>query len=198
VIGAAGVILGTVFGPVILAAAASRYDASLDEDGGRGHHAAEAVKLVDAYLDQVRDPGVYLVDLPNLPKEICGYERERIFPRGPVNLLDRERTDRLDVLGRVALENWARQYRLVEARSDTAQRIMQHMSPFETGFVRRCMETTLFERSCFDRVETVLKLPARPRPRTPLDEADSGLEDHVMCNYVEGIAARKGISNAAR
>jgi hypothetical protein len=181
--------LGAVFGPVAIAGGAAAFRGSPDALD----RVSEAEKLVDAYRDQLPRHVLFLTLAPPPDGEECGYQPEIIFPGGVQARYPQGRTDLYaDYQGYLELDRWRRSRR-DEAwiRAITAT-IHDRMSEFQIGFLRRCIQSTLFAGLCAKEVERIGDtVPRYGRPR--INEAE-GFEDRVVCTFVDGVAARRGVA----
>ena len=93
----------------------------------------------------------------------------------------------------MALDRW-RSENSGEAwiRSITAE-INTRFTPFEIGFLRRCIEGTLFAGLCMKKVERFRDIVPRFKRTHETEILAEGDEDRVVCTFVDGVAARKGI-----
>ena len=179
-------VAGTALGPVVIAAGAA---AMTTEDSGMLED--EAAKLVDAYRDQLPVHVLFLSITPPPDGEECGYDPETIFP----DFYRHGRAD-TDYLGYDALHQW-RINRIDEAWIDAiTTSIRDRMSPFQIGFLRSCIETTLFADRCAREVERFGDTVPR---YFHLRVAEGvGFENRVVCSFVDGIAARRRVPLVSR
>jgi hypothetical protein len=184
--------VGAVFGPVAIAGGAAAFRGSRPDAMGR---ASEVEKLVDAYRDRLPRHVLFLTLVPPPDGEECGYDPETLFPDRVQAMHPQGRTDvYADHQGYRELDRW-RSRRRDEAwiRAITAA-IHNRMSEFQIGFLRRCIQSTLFAGLCAKEVERIGDtVPRYGRPR--INEAQ-GFEDRVVCTFADGVAARRGVALA--
>ena len=181
--------VGAIFGPLAIAGAAAAIGGpETDHFGG----SIEAEKLVDAYRDQLPRGLLFLTITPPPDGAECGYDPEIVFPGGIGAMYPEGRaTSYSDYQGYSELHRW-RNGRRDDAwiRAITA-RIDEGMTDFQASFLRRCIESTMFADLCAREVERFGEtVPRYGRPRT--NEAE-GFEDRVVCTFVDGVVARKGV-----
>lgn len=177
---------GAVVGPLLIAAAAAALGQESD-----GYGPGEAERLVDAYRDQLPRGHMFLSLAAPPDGEECGYNREIVRERSPATPSGGSRDAYSDYQGYAALNRW-RGERRDEAwiRAITAS-IDERFSDFKIGFLRRCIESTLFAGLCANEVEQFGDTVPR-FGRSGVDNAQD-LEDRVVCTFVDGVAARKRI-----
>lgn len=190
----AGMILsalcvGTILGPVVIAATMAKLAPAKTRIGT----SAEAEKLVDAYMARL-EPGILFmtVVIPSDGEE-CGYDPEAVFPDGMVAMAKARGQKYVDYEGYYALNRWRRESRDQAYIRAIIRQIDKEMTPFEAGFLRRCIESTLFSDLCMRKVETFGDTVPRFGPKVKTGLPAEGEEDRVVCSFVDGVAARKGI-----
>lgn len=187
------VLLGAVLGPLIVAAASAALDANQEDSPFQKQN--EAARLVNAYRSRLPVGILFMsVPLPEDGKE-CGYEPEHVFPDATNQMLRSGRENRYaDYTGYWVLDHWRNSVRDEEWISAISQKIDDDLSDFETGFLRRCIDATLFSTICMSRVASYGDRVERfdhTRPASPM--RGFGIEDQIVCSYVDGVAARLGI-----
>ncbi|WP_162789593.1 hypothetical protein [Altererythrobacter sp. ZODW24] len=197
---AKGLILlsvGAIFGPVLIAAVSAAYTVSRGQESRESN---EASRLVEAYRERLPVHHLFLsTRLPEDGQE-CGYNPDQVFPKRfeqlDVSLASHKFSD---YAGYWYMDRWRNKTRDEEYIEAIIQSIDDDLSDFETGFLRRCIEGTLFSSLCMDRVsgrgDTVKRFD-HGRPAWPM--AGYGVEDQIVCTYVDGVAARQGISLVER
>jgi hypothetical protein len=180
------VVIGAVFGPVAIAIAGATFAPAKSPNG----YVVEAAKLVEAYQSNLEPGLLFLSIVPPEDGAECGYKADAIFPGG---ILALNRQTYTDYEGYFVLDKWRNESRdKAWIRAITLQ-IDQRLSPFEAGFLRRCIQGTLFAKLCMDRVsgfgDTTPRFDRKEKTGVPGD----GNEDRVVCTFVDGVAARKGI-----
>ncbi len=180
--------VGAIFGPVLIAGAAAALGRGSDGFGP----ISEADRLVDAYRDQLPRGRLFLSIVASPDGEECGYDPEVVFPRGILAMQPEGRLDSYtDYRGYFELNGWRNERRDEAWIRAITTRIQAEMSDFRIGFLRRCIESTLFAGVCAKEVEQFGEtVPRFDRRRT--SEAQ-GSEDRVVCTFVDGVAARKGV-----
>ena len=187
------VLAGAILGPVVFAAASAALVAK--QDGSPLHRRNEADLLIDAYRSRLPVGIMFMtVMLPEDGKE-CGYKPEQVFPNAFDELEIGARQKRYtDYLGYWVLDHWRNKTQDEEWLSAVAQEIDNDFSDFEAGFLRRCIQATVFSPLCMNRVAPYGDRVERfdhKRPASPM--RGFGIEDQIVCTYVDGVAARRGI-----
>ena len=182
------VAAGAVLGPLLIALIAAattpaRYDGQV----------IEADKLVDAYQNKLPPNHLFLtVSLPQDGAE-CGYDPNVVFPDGLEAMAHaRQSNSYADYEGYYALERWRSRNPGEEWVTAIKARVAKELSPFEAGFLRRCIESTAFSSLCMEQVRGFGGKVPRFSERGSWLLA-SGNEDRVVCTFVDGVAARRGI-----
>ena len=184
---------GAVLGPVMIAAGGAAIAAnSVDSPMYKRN---EADLLVRAYRERLRVGYLFMsVIMPENGKE-CGYDPDIIFPESSEQLATSARERKYtEYAGYWVLDRWRNQTADDEWLGAVTQKIDDDMSDFEAGFLRRCIEATLFSSACMKRVEPYGDRVVRfehNRPAWP--PRGFGIEDQIVCTYVDGIAARRGM-----
>lgn len=183
--------VGAIFGPILIAALAAALWPSTDRFG----EPDEASKLVDAYQDRLEPGLLFLTILPPEDGAECGYRPDDVFPGGFDEMIEARRNrSYADYEGYRALDSWRSRNRDEDWIAAIATQIDEEMTPFEAGFLRRCIEATIFADMCMKRVEGY----GNSLPRFDGDwerySLAGGDEDKVVCTFVDGVAARRGIA----
>ena len=186
-------LVGAIFGPVIIAVGGAARAAK--PITFPGHQRNEADLLVRAYRDRLPVGFLFMtVAMPEDGKE-CGYDPQEVFPKSFEQFEGSARQKKYsDYAGYWVLDHWRSQSSDDEWLGAVTQKIDDDMSDFEAGFLRRCIEGTLFSSLCMkevapygDRIERF----DHKRPASPL--RGFGVEDQIVCTYVDGVAARHGM-----
>ncbi|WP_373489940.1 hypothetical protein [Parasphingorhabdus sp.] len=179
-------LTGAVFGPLLFAALA----AFSPEQGPFGE-SIEAEKLVGAYRDELPEQILWLTIMPpNLEKQ-CGYETDSVFD--PSLPRDQRETHMLDYAAYLTLSRWRNEHADYEWISRITEKIDSSFSDYHKSFLRRCIESTLFKPHCMAVVEEFGNKIGRFPERDGPESANGPILDRVVCNFVDGVAARKGI-----
>lgn len=184
-------LLGAVFGPVAIAGIAALYE----EPPGM-HDTSEAVKLVDAYRDELPPFRLFLSLVPPDEGKACGYDPGKLFPSGIDEMANARKENRFsDFEGYYALERWAADLKDEAYIAEITSRIEQTMGRREMKFLRRCIQSTLFASACMRRVERYGDVVERfPDKMESFYFLASGHEQEVICTYLDAIAARRGLA----
>jgi len=190
-------IVGAVLGPVSLAAVAA-YITS-DQDDEFGEH-REAARLVDAYQDNLRPGRLFLTLASPEDGAECAYDPDQLFPNSMQQFDESTDTKAFtDYVGYLALDRWRNRTRNEEWIGAVAVQLNEQMSDFETGFLRRCIEGTVFSQLCMERVEAFSNsAPRFDHSRDPIPVLGMGIENEIVCTYADGVAARLGLPIAER
>ena len=192
--------VGAIFGPLISAAISTAEPAS----GKWAQMSAEQLRMteigmlmeaLDTRKKQSNQIVRYSVTPPPDGKE-CGYDPDRIFP-DKYNHMLKSRTEHSydDYLGYWALDRWRSD--LIDRAIDAEIASRMKMDRFEAGFLRRCIQQTMFSGVCADQVEKLEQAAYegvdRRAAKSRQDFLLFGAEDNVVCTFVDGVAARKGL-----
>lgn len=194
ILSAVGLVLaGAILGPVAFAAASAAWVAK--EDRSPMNRRNEAELLVNAYRSRLPVRIFFLTVMqPENGKE-CGYNPEQIFPNAFDELAEGQRGKRYtDYVGYWVLDHWRDETQGEEWLTAVTQELDDDLSDFEAGFLRRCIEATIFSPMCMSRVAAYGDRVQRfdhKRPASPM--RGFGIEDQIVCTYVDGVAARRGI-----
>ena len=195
-LGAFGIfIIGATLGPLAIAAFSAWAEADNQMDYTE---TSEASRLVAAYRQRLPHFHLFLSVIPPEDGTECGYDNNDVFPDSFDQLTDSMRSQKFtEYAGYYALHLWRNDTRDEEWVSAITDSIDEKMSDFEAGFLRRCIEATLFSDFCMKQVAAygdTNKIPRydHERPISPL--RGFGIEDQIVCTYVDGVAARKGLA----
>lgn len=186
--------LGMVVGPLVLAAGSAFISA-----WSRNSESVEVARLIDAYRDSLEPHRLFLtISSPDDGME-CGYDPETIFPNGLRNAAQAfESGEYIPYSGYMALDRWRNEHRDDAYIAAIEQKMSQEVSEFEAGFLRRCIEGTLFADICKGKVESFGSKVDRFGRDLPKIGYASGHEDEVVCGFVDGTAARAGVPLAPK
>ncbi|MFM5895521.1 MAG: hypothetical protein ACKOQM_13975 [Novosphingobium sp.] len=192
-------VIGAILGPVIFAAIA----ASLPPTGDWARESPEDVRnreigLMMGALDEREKQSNYITRYSMRPppdgKE-CGYDPDSVFHGKYDQLLKSTAGKQYAVYrGYWALDRW-RSGQIDEA-IEAAIRDRVQISKFEAGFLRRCIQQTSFSGLCADQVDALRQKAYAGVDRKMAKREHStmyGHEDNVVCAFVDGVAARKGL-----
>lgn len=186
--------LGMVVGPLVLAAGAAFIFA-----WGKESEPVEVARLIDAYRDSLEPHRLFLTTSARDNGMECGYDPETVFPNGLRNAAQAfENGEYIPYSGYMALNRWRNEYRDDAYIAAIEQKISQEVSQFEAGFLRRCIEGTLFADVCKGKVESFGSKVDRFGRNLPRIGFASGHEDEVVCGFVDGAAARAGVPLAPK
>ncbi len=179
-------LTGAVFGPLLFAALAA-----FSPEQGQFGESIEAEKLVEAYRNELPEQILWLTIMSPSLEEECGYAVNSVFdlnfPR------DQSGTHMLDYAAYLTISSWRNEHTGYEWISRITEAIDSGFSDYHKSFLRRCIETTLFKSHCMAIVEEfgnkVERFPERDGPKSE----NELILDQVVCNFVDGVAAKKGI-----
>ena len=187
--------MGATLGPVLIAAIAARVNQ--EQPFGFGEM-REAERLVAAYRQRLPRHLLFLTIFGPDNGAECGYDPSEVFPDEIDQLTDSVRKQKFnDYAGYYALDQWRNRSRDEEWIAAIRDKIDEQMSRFEVGFLRRCIEATIFSPICMKRVsefgdsEEIPRFDHNRLTRTIMGE---GIEDQIVCTYVDGVAARKKLT----
>ena len=185
---------GALLGPVVFAAVGAAVGASQKTypsvTTGTG-----AFRLVEAYRARLPRGRLFTsVVAPEDGRE-CGYENDQVFPRAFDQFGVSAHTRKFTYYsGYWVLDQWRNDSRNAEWVDAIAQAIGEDMSAFEIDFLRRCIEATAFAPICMKKVAQYGNAVSRfNRPQTSSPFLGYGSEDQIVCTYVDGVAARRGV-----
>jgi hypothetical protein len=195
-IGVLLVIAGTVFGPVVIAA----LNASFASDDPF-EQSDEVSRLMDAYQARI-PPHLLFLTLVSPPDDgqECGYDPKAVFGDDRHDDMMRGMRDGhwTDYEGYDALDRWRQNLRGERALWTIEGMLNDELSAFEAAFLRQCIESTLFSSMCMAKVHAIGESVEHRPKAMPRFASGSGNEHRVVCGYVDGIAARRGIRLAER
>ena len=181
---------GALFGPVIYAAITAynyeRTDLSTS---------MEATMLVDAYRGQLAPNILFLSIIPPPDGEECGYEPKEVFPEASEQLgaaIDSEKYD--DYVGYYNLDRWRNDTRDKDYIDAITEKIVDDLSPYKIAFLRRCIQYTAFSKFCAEEISEFSDRVERFDHDRKNAYFGMGYEDEIVCTYVDGVAAKKGIN----
>jgi hypothetical protein len=188
ILGALGLFLiGAVFGPLLFAALAAFSPAK-----GKFGDSIESIKLVDAYRDELPEQILWMSILPPDSEYECGYETDSVFSDDSGHA--EVETPMLDYAAYLTLIRWRNEQADSAWISRITEKIDSSFSDYQKSFLRRCIETTLFKANCMKVVEdfgnNVKRFADRDGPKSP----EELISSQILCNFVDGVAARKGIA----
>lgn len=181
--------LGAVLGPLILAAG-SAYIYTSEDDFGSDEHG----RLIDAYQDSLEPHRLFLSIIPPEDGAECGYNPDDVFPDSINGMASAfNNGSYASYSGYWALDEWRNKQRDEAYIAAIELEMSEEVSQFEAGFLRRCIEGTLFAEPCKRRIESFGKKIDRFGNDLPKIGPASGHEDAVVCGFVDGVAARQGV-----
>ena len=187
-------VAGAVLGPVVIAMILAFDD---ETQGYYPHNADQAERLTEVYQANLPN-GLFFNSIYSEPHvKNCGYEEAEIFPDGLDEIVEARQNGRLSLLeGYDAVDRWARRSQEIEYLASVTQVVQEEHSAFQLEFLRRCIQGTLFSGMCMKHVakfgERVERFPEEPRGDGRF--AGAGYEDEVICTYLDGVAARRGLA----
>lgn len=188
------VVTGATIGPVVIAAVGAWIDAERQADPWAR---SEVNRLVEAYRQRLPPNHLFLsLALPEDGKE-CGYDSTDVFPNAWDEIGESIRSQTFnDYAGYYALDRWRNTSRDEEWISAITASIAEETSEFEASFLRRCIEATLFSDICIQRVAEFgdsNRIPRFDHDRPISPPQGIGVEDEIVCTYVDGVAARRNL-----
>lgn len=178
---------GALLGPVVFAGIGAALAVSDPEDYPTKWQ--ETQRLVEAYRARLPRGRLYTTIASPQNGVECGYNVAAIFPDVYSESRQFGYWNGYQALDHWRDMNWKRQ-RIEEF----GEAIGADMNEFEVVFLRRCIEATVLQPLCMakiagysDRVSRSDHLRA-----TSLFEG-YGYEDQIVCTYVDGVAARRGV-----
>lgn len=184
--------LGTVVGPIIIAAIVSAVP--YQSPGVLPQKELEIGRLVAAYRAKLPHGQLFLTIVPPPDGKECGYDPNKVFP-AQLETMVKARSARQwsDYEGYYALHQWRGQNRGEEFIAAIQEKMAIQLSRFEAGFLRRCIDATMISSFCMKKVERIGNEVVRFDSNRHHFLLAGGNEDRVVCGYVDGVAARKGL-----
>ena len=180
---------GTIFGPLLLVTIA----AATSQTTGPYGEVTEASRLIDAYRSRSPTGNLFLTLEMPMDDLACGYDFDQVFPDNLTAMTEFHQMNTYsDFEGYYALLAWRGKSQDEDWLETIAVALNDQMSPFELGFLRRCIEATLFSSLCMNRVERYGDAVPRFDQRANYGLA-AGDEQRVICTFIDGVAARRGI-----
>ena len=178
-------VTGAVLGPLLIAALGA-----LSPEKGKFGQSAEAAMLVDSYRDALPEQILWLtIPSPELEKK-CGYETDSVFDGIRTGT---QEDPMLDYAAYVTLNGWLDEREDEVWVSNVTEKIDAGFSDYHKSFLRRCIEATLFKSYCMSVVEDFgNKVGRLSKPENAKMQEDKIIQQ-IECNFVDGVAARKGI-----
>ncbi len=188
---------GAMFGPVLIAAIAALDD---EKEFMPPKH-DQAALLIEAYRSNLPEFALFLTISQEPHAENCGYDEKNIFPDGVDAIIDARRSGRFSPLeGYMAMNHWAAKLQDENYLYAITEEIRKEHSPFQIEFLRRCIQSTIFSGACMKHVsrvgDRVERFPDGPGKDSYFPA--SGHEEEVICTYLDGVAARRGIAMPER
>lgn len=184
--------LGAVLGPIMIAAFGAA--APPKHMPVLSAKEVEVGKLVEAYRARLPRGRLFLTIASPPDGAECGYEPETVFPGRMDAIGESQESDAWsDYEGYLALHSWRSDREGEEFITAVQDRMNDTMTRFEAGFLRRCIESTVASRFCSARIKAIGKTVERFDPKRRNFALAGGHEDRVVCTFVDGIAARKGL-----
>lgn len=184
---------GAVLGPVMIAGIA----ALDDEKASMPPQQDQAALLIRSYQANLPSLILFRSIFHEPHPEQCGYDETKLFPDGSIAIIDARESGRLSPIeGYMAINIWAAEQQNENYLYAITERIRKEHSPFEMEFLRRCIQSTIFSGICMKHVsqmgDRVKRFPDDPRDAGYFP--GSGYEEEVICTYLDGVAARRGIA----
>ncbi|QIG78948.1 hypothetical protein [Stakelama tenebrarum] len=178
---------GAVFGPVLVAAAQSAMVENTEQA-----QAKEARQLLDAYRSTL-EPMLLLLSIVMPSPAECGYDK-------PDELLPNDRAGETAWSNYMSLDIWRGEQIDDRYLESVAEYLDARTTTFEAAFLRRCIESTVFASVCANEVKALIdgKQRSAKTHAPPERTFESPTEDRIICTFLDGIAAQKGIPLAER
>ncbi len=155
---------------------------------------AEVGRLIAVYRAELDRGRLFMSIIPPPNGKECGYDPEKVFPGQFSGMAEARRAGSFsDYEGYYALDKWRNQQRDEGYIAAIHMKMAKDMSRFEAGFLRRCIQSTVFAGWCKQRVAAFADQVDRFGPESRNFFIGGGHEDRVVCRYVDGVAARNGL-----
>jgi hypothetical protein len=177
--------LGVVLGPLLSAVIAGLYPVK-----DKRVPLAGAMRLLEAY--EARVPAV------GAPQDLSWYAAARRCGYDPRAVIDSEAAPGAEwtpYRGYFDLRMWRGSEVRADVRAEQAGQLAKALTPFQQGFYRECLGSSVFAPLCERRVAEVLAQPPT-HPAFSAEPAPRSLE--TICHYLDGVAARAGRPLALR
>ena len=203
---AAGLLLiGTALGPVAIAAVGAVIEAyrAHNEISYSGDEAWLLLEEAEDFEEErSRGEFKYISPVPPMDGKECGYEPKQLFPPDTdqfSSAIDERRFT--DYIGYDILDRWRHETRDEEWLMAKSIELDAKVGQFQLGFLRRCIAYTLFQGVCYDRAMNLIadvteNIQRFDHNRKPHPYLGFGIEDEIVCTYVEGVARRRNLPSA--
>ena len=186
-------VLGAILGPVLIAAVSSVYPSA--DDKYLEPKEAEVGRLVAAYRAQLPERHLFVTVIPPPDGRECGYDPQAVFPDKWDSIAQSRKTGTFAAYeGYYALNRWRNNNEDEAYIEAIRKRLTENLSHFEAGFLRRCIQNTIFSSQCMAKVKSIGSEVERFDPKRRTYLLAGGHEDQVVCLYVDGVATRKGMT----
>jgi hypothetical protein len=133
----------------------------------------------------------------------CGYDPDQVLPDADDAFASARRTKSyVDREGYFWLHRWRNEAQGRAVHNAISAELTKSLSRFQAAFLRRCMQGTLASNLCYDKIGDLVDRAYSkidyPKALTQSDFMLFGHEDDVVCSFVDGVAARRGIPLAKR
>ena len=184
------VLFGWIAGPIMYAALAAL------SPGERSYGTnVEIVRLLDVYRANLRSHFLFRSIASHPDGRECGYEPEEIMPDQIWAMGDARKEEFNAYEGYYALNRWIGQQKDEAYISRIGENILSRVSQYEIQFLRRCIESTVLSPVCMNRVSSFASGVQRFPEKDETDEFYfvGGQDEKIICLYLDGVAARKGL-----
>ena len=187
--------LGTILGPLLVALVLAALPSGETGMGsGLPEKEIEVGKLLAIYRARLPAGRLFMTVIPPPDGEECGYLPSSVFPTTFAGAA----TDRLagrwnPYVGYYALHRWRNDAQADGYIAAISKKMTEDLSKFEAKFLRICIESTVLSGICSRKIESYGDGIDRFSKDYVEDSWIGGNEDRVVCSYVDGVAARKGL-----
>lgn len=188
--------MGAVLGPMAVAVISASFPEKRDANGWP----IEAMKLVEVFQSRPNPRTFRLMLTMEMPPngQECGYRDDKIFGQGYVEKWAEaiRNPAYTPYEGYNIILHWKSQGAAENYKENMAMWIDDHIPTLEIAFLRRCIEYTVLSGFCYDRVASrVATIEFSKIADT--SRGDVVHANEILCTFIDGIAARKGLPLAS-
>ena len=159
---------------------------------------ASTTRLVESHQARLPQGQLFLTLMPPDGSE-CGYEPSDLFGEGDYRASSFVSGQADAYAGYLTLDKWRDDLSDEKYVEEIIGRIADTHSTFAIEALRGCIEATAFSAMCMHCVSRAGEGVARyANGRLIPGTQDRSLEDQIVCRYLDGVAARRGLPMASR
>lgn len=196
------IAIGAVFGPMLFGLGNAVVASQRDKNSIS--HDETVARLLSAYKsDQIGNEVMYTIDFGDSGRE-CGYEPDSLFDENDrFNYLISDHLQYSDYHGYNSLYIWKFNNELYVQEKSISDFLRETISPFRSSILADCIDLTVLSEFCMRRLRNTINHAGHSN--IPLEQNEQrsklmgiGAEIEVICRFIDGVAARRGIPLVAR